>query len=98
MTVRLDPKGKFFTEAIKKNPIRAVIETTAGRIEGTIHLHPRQRLLDDLRDGTNFLAVTDIRASQAGPEFEADFIALNVAHIIWIQPIEENLRQLDGDE
>ena len=98
MSVRLDPKGKFFTEAIKKNPIRAVIETTGGRIEGTIYLHPRHRLLDDLHDGTNFLAVTDICTPQAEPAFEAEFIALNVAHIIWIQPIEENTRQLDGDE
>ncbi|MEJ2011939.1 MAG: hypothetical protein P8X64_06895 [Anaerolineales bacterium] len=98
MTVQLDRKGKFFTEIVKKNPIRAVIQTSNGRIEGTIHLHPGHRLLDDLDHGSGFLAVTEIEFLQPGATDPVDFIALNLEHIIWIQPLEERTRQLHGDD
>jgi hypothetical protein len=97
MTVRLNQKGKYFTEVVKKNPIRAVIETSSGRIEGTIHLQPKHRLLDDLDHGSGFLAVTDVIFFPAEETAPVDFIALNIEHIIWIQPLEESTRQTHDD-
>lgn len=97
MTLRLDRKGKHFTDLIKKNPIRAVIRTSNYQIEGTIYLHPGHRLLDDLEKGTGFLAVTDVRFLEQGNPEPVDFMALNIEHILWIQPLEEGTRQLHGD-
>ena len=97
MTVRLDRKGKFFTEVVKKNPIRAVIQTTSAQLEGTVHLHPGHRLLDDLDQGTGFLAVTEVHFRAPENWEPLDFIALNIAQIIWIHPLEESTRQLHSD-
>jgi len=97
MTVQIDRKGKFFTDVIKKNPIRAVIQTSSGQMEGTVHLHPGHRLLDDLDRGSGFLAVTDVCFLPREERDPVDFIALNIEHIIWIQPLEESTRQLHVD-
>ncbi|MFN2274731.1 MAG: hypothetical protein ACK2TX_07775 [Anaerolineales bacterium] len=97
MTVQLDHKGKYFTEVIKKNPIRAVIQTSSGLLEGTIHLHPGHRLLDDLDQGSGFLAVTEVHFITPESLEPLDFLALNIAHITWIHPLEESTRQLHGD-
>jgi hypothetical protein len=97
MTLRLDRKGKYFTDVIKKNPVRAVIQIPTCQLEGTIHLHPGHRLLDDLEKGTGFLAVTEVSfLGQDNPD-PLDFMALNIEHILWIQPLEESTRQLHGD-
>lgn len=98
MTVRLDRQGKFFTEVVKKDPIRAVIQTSKSRILGTIHLHPKHRLLDDLDQGPGFLAVTDVEFLQPEEAGPIHFIALNTEHIIWIQPLEESARLPHGDD
>ena len=37
---RYAPSGKFFTDVISKHPLRAMIQTIDGQIDGLVHLHP----------------------------------------------------------
>jgi hypothetical protein len=90
MTVRKGPKGKYFTDVVRKIPVRASIRTIHEIIQGTIHIHPEQRTLDALNEDGGFLAVTDAEI-EAGPDIiETDFVAVNKAHILWVNPVEDD--------
>jgi hypothetical protein len=88
MTVTLGPKGKYFTDVIRKRPLRARIRTECELIEGFIYIHPDKRPLDEINETKNFLAVTDAVIKSAGEEERADFIAVNINKIVLIQPLE----------
>lgn len=42
MSVRYDPKGKYFTDVVSKVPVVAWIQTTNQRFRGTVYLHPKE--------------------------------------------------------
>jgi hypothetical protein len=96
MAVQFDPKGKYFTEVVTKTSQAVVIQTTRGRIRGTVHVHPDHRLLDELNDGLSFLAITEARIELPEESLQASFVAVNKAELVWVAPVEEIVE--DGDE
>jgi hypothetical protein len=77
-----------YTPIIKKEKIKTIIRTTCETIEGMVHKHPRNRLLDTLNLGDEqFIAVCDAKvySDEDGKlVHDSDFIAVNKSHIISI--------------
>ena len=87
-----DEKGKHFTVVINKEPIRVNIRTLSGRIEGVLHLHPSNRLVDELNQGeTPFMAITQVTVSADGEEIGLPFLVLRKDTIEWIFPSDEQI-------
>jgi hypothetical protein len=84
MTVEYDEKGKIFTEIVSKIPVYATIQTSTHVMRGFIHVRRDQRIIDELDQNENFLAVTDV--SVLGPEgqtlFQAPFLAVRRTHVV----------------
>lgn len=95
MSIEYDEKGKIFTEIVSKIPIQTTIQTTTHLMRGLLHVRRDQRLKDELDQNENFLALTNV--SVLGPDgqtlFEAPFLAVQRAHIIWVLPEQDR-----GDE
>lgn len=89
MKVRQGPKGKYFTDVVRKIPMRVTIRTANEVIQGDIHIHPDRRALDELNHAEGFLAVTDAVVESNGETTQVDFIAVNKAHIHWVNPVGE---------
>ena len=89
MAIQFDPKGKHFTEVVTKIPQAVVIETTRGRIRGTIHVHPDHRLLDELNEERAFVAITEAEIELPEGNLRASFVAVSKAELVWITPVEE---------
>ena len=89
MTVARGRRGKYFTDVVRKRPLRARLRTLDDVIEGTIHIDPEKRTLDELNEQTGFLAVTEAVIQASGEKISADFIALNKSQIVWVQPLDE---------
>lgn len=92
MPTYTDPKGKFFTAVIHKRSVAARIQTPTHLIEGRLHVHPDDRVSDELNREEPFLAVTDARLlSSDGREVDRSaFLSINKQHIIWLAPAEES--------
>jgi hypothetical protein len=92
MTVRVDAKGKTYTDIVRKDEIPALIQTTSNLIHGHIYLRPGLRLKDEL-NGTaeQFIAVTDAEVYNANGQVlvRSAFLTLNKSHVVWIRPDEE---------
>ncbi|HXD11216.1 MAG TPA: hypothetical protein VN653_14210 [Anaerolineales bacterium] len=88
MTIEYDEKGKIFTDIVSKIPIYATIQTTTHLMRGRIHVRRDQRVIDELDLNENFLPVTDVSVMGTNGEtlFEAPFLALQRAHIVWVFP------------
>ncbi len=86
-----DEKGKLFTNVVSKEPLRVIMGCVHGTIRGDIHLHPEQRLIDNLNQPDQFLAVTDaIVFSPSGEAlYRTGFLSVNRAHVVWILPEQE---------
>jgi hypothetical protein len=91
MTIEFDNKGKFYTDLIKKNAVRAVIMTTAHKIIGVIYVRPDQRIKDELDQDEKFLAVTDANIFSLADEevYQTSFIAIQRSQIVWVIPESE---------
>jgi hypothetical protein len=94
MVTQFDEKGKIFTQVVNKEPVLVTIQTLQHLIRGTIHLRPGERLKDDLNEQERFLAVTDaiLLNPQKEEVYRTSFLAVNVAHIVWVIPDEEVIR------
>ena len=92
MISQYDEKGKIFTQVVGKNPVNVTIQTTQQVIQGSIHVRPSMRIKDELNGEERFLAITDatILDSENHEILRTKFMVLNVNHIIWIMPQEEN--------
>jgi len=88
VTIEYDEKGKIFTDIVSKIPIYATIQTTTHLMRGRIHVRRDQRVIDELDLNENFLPVTDVSVMGTNGEtlFEAPFLALQRAHIVWVFP------------
>ena len=88
MTIEYDEKGKIFTDIVSKIAIYATIQTTTHLMRGRIHVRRDQRVIDELDLNENFLPVTDVSVMGTNGEtlFEAPFLALQRAHIVWVFP------------
>lgn len=90
MVSRTDPKGKVFTDVVRKTSKRAVVTTTTHAIQGDIYIRPEQRLRDDLnRVDDRFLAVTNASVYSLGEEtllHETPFLVVNKDHVVLVIP------------
>ncbi|HSJ90282.1 MAG TPA: hypothetical protein VK909_23930 [Anaerolineales bacterium] len=88
MTIEYDEKGKIFTDIITKRSVYATVQTTTHLMRGHIHIRHDQRIKDELDLDEQFLAVTDVNVLAADGHilFQAPFLAVNRAHIIWVLP------------
>lgn len=90
MKIRRGAKGKYFTDVVRKHPVRATIRTVQETIIGFIHLHPEARTLDELNSPGDFLAVTEATIETGDASVPTDFVAVNKAHILWVNPREQD--------
>jgi hypothetical protein len=91
MSIQFDEKGKFFTDVITKIPVRAVVQTTGQLVRGNVHVREGERLKDELDRDELFLAITEasILAADGQVLFQAPFIAVRRAQIVWVFPDQE---------
>ncbi len=101
MSVRIDAKGKTYTDIVHKDEMPALIQTTANLIHGHIYLRAGLRLKDEL-NGTaeQFIAVTDAEVYNASGQVlvRSEFLTINKTHIIWIRPDEEGKEGAEGSK
>jgi len=85
MSIEYDEKGKIFTDVVSKTAIHATVQ------QGYIHVRRDQRIKDELDRDKDFLALTDVRVlgSNGQSLFQAPFIAVRRAHIVWVIPEEK---------
>jgi hypothetical protein len=91
MSIDFNDKGKYFTDIISKSPVPAVIQTSTHRIEGTVHVRVSERIKAELDRDEAFLAVTSAKvfAADGSVLFQAPFMALARAQIVWVIPLED---------
>lgn len=91
MSFDYDDKGKIFTDVIRKTTTKAMVQTTSHLIEGNVHVSHDNRLIDELDKDSNFLAITNavIFGDNKTVLFNAPFLTINRAQIIWILPLED---------
>jgi hypothetical protein len=92
MSIRVDAKGKIFTDIVRKDEVPVLIQTVTNLIHGHIYLRPEQRIKDELNTGTDqFIAVTQAEVFGANGQllYRSDFLTLNKTHVIWVRPDEE---------
>jgi hypothetical protein len=94
MSIRIDAKGKTYTDIVHKDEVSALIQTTANLIHGHIYLRAGLRLKDEL-NGTaeQFIAVTNAEVYNANGQVlvRSDFLTVNKHEIIWVRPDEESI-------
>jgi len=92
MSVRIDAKGKTYTDIVHKDEVPALIQTTANLIHGHIYLRAGLRLKDEL-NGTaeQFIAVTEAEVYSTNGQVlvRSNFLTVNKNQIIWVRPDEE---------
>jgi len=91
MVTQYDEKGKIFTQVITKKPVPVIIQTATHLIRGTVHVRPDERVIDEMNNSSNFIAVTDARVIDNLEKqlYGCEFLTLNKEQIIWIIPDEE---------
>jgi hypothetical protein len=98
MSIRVDAKGKIFTDIVRKDEVPALIQTVTNLIHGHIYLRPEQRIKDEFNEGKEaFIAVTKaIIYSPDGKVLrKSEFLTLNKTYIVWIRPDEESDPELE---
>jgi hypothetical protein len=95
MTIEYDDKGKFYTDVISKVPVPVIMQTTHHLIKGFVHVRHGERIKDELDRDELFLAVTNASLLDANStiQFEAPFLAVRRAQIVWIMPNQEAVRK-----
>lgn len=91
MSVRIDSKGKIYTDVVRKEEVPVLIQTLTNVIHGHIFLRPEQRIKDGLNDNPEaFIAVTQAEIYSPGGQLlhKADFLTVNKQHIVWLRPDE----------
>ena len=88
MSIEYDEKGKIFTDIVSKITVYATVQTTTHLMRGRIHVRRDQRIIDELDLNEHFLAMTDVSVlgSDGQTLFQAPFLAVGRAHIIWVMP------------
>lgn len=88
MTIEYDEKGKIFTDIVSKIAVYATVQTTSHLIHGRMHIRRDQRIKDELDGNEKFLALTDatVLNEEGHTIFQAPFLAVQRAHIIWVFP------------
>ncbi len=87
--VRIDAKGKYYTDRVTTQTLEVFAITRTGTIRGMMHIHPGHRLSDELNSERLFIALTD--ATVPGPdgnELHVGFVAVNKSQLVWVIPVE----------
>ncbi len=86
-----DDRGKIFSKVVSKEPLAVIIQTTKSLIRGSIHLHPEQRLSDELNLDEGFLPITSaVVYDQEGKIlYESNFLSVSRSQIIWVLPCDD---------
>lgn len=94
MTIEYDDKGKIFTDIVSKIAVYATVQTTMHLMRGHIHIRRDQRIKDELDGNEKFLALTEVTVlnAEGNTLFQAPFMAVQRAHIIWVIP-EQNTNE-----
>ena len=92
MTTEYDDKGKRFTDIVTKRPVFATLQTSKHLMRGNIHVRHDQRIKDELDLDDKFIAATDVSILGEDGQiiFQAPFLAINRAHIVWVLPDPTN--------
>src|SRR6266478_2864381 len=100
MTVRIDDKGKTYTDIVHKYEVATLIQTTANLIHGHVYLRAGLRLKDEL-NGTaeQFIAVTEAEVYNANGQVlvRSEFLTVNKSQIVWMRPDEESADPLPAE-
>ena len=90
MSIQYDEKGKIYTDLVRKVPVRAIVQTTVHQVHGNVHVREGERLKDELDRDELFLAMTEatIRDASGEIQFQAPFLAVRRAQIVWVFPDE----------
>lgn len=92
MDLRIDDKGKYYTQRVTKDMLPAFIRTAEQVIVGNIHTRPDRRLKDELNEDTaRFLAVTDARVYDSSNEqllYHSALMLISYTHIVMISPLD----------
>ena len=93
MPMDYNDSGKFFTEVIRKKPVRVIIQTTTQVIHGNVHIRPEARLKDEIDQDELSLAITDavVYGNNGEVLYHSKFLAVNRRLIVWILPEEDLL-------
>ena len=92
MSYEYDDKGKIFTDHVSKIAVYATIQTTTHLIRGRIHVRRDQRIIDELDQDENFLAITDVNVIGKDGQllFQSPFLAVRRTHIVWVSPEQKS--------
>ncbi len=96
MATQQDEKGKFFTDVVRKDPVRVIVKTKKQLIIGIYHLGKEERLVDSVNGERQFIPLTDVSVyEQIGGEgkMRSKFLILNKDDISWIVPASERLKE-----
>ncbi len=88
MSLHIDHKGKYFTDVITKQTVRAVLQTLTVQIHGDVHVRPSERFKDEVNKAERFIAVTNATVYNARGEeiYSSDFLTVNLDQVVWISP------------
>ncbi len=91
MVTQYDDKGKIFTQVVSKRPVSVIVQTTLQRIQGTLHVRPSERIIDELNMSQKFVALTDGQIlDQSGAVLhQFAFLSVNLEQIVWVIPADE---------
>ncbi len=98
MSIEYDDKGKYYTDVIQKEPLRAAIQTATHLIRGTIYVRRDDRLKDELENAELFLAITEasVLDSNGNAIYTSSFLAIQKNQIVWVMPFEDESQK--GEE
>lgn len=94
MYTQFEEKGKIFTQKITKDRKEVIIQTASHKITGTIHIQMDNRIIDELNETNQFMAITDakIMDQEGNVLYQAEFLSINVNQIIWVLPVEDKIK------
>ena len=80
-----------FTKNIEKIPIKVVIHTDSETIIGEFHSRTNLRLIDEIINGDQYLAITnaDVYEKTSKAHLRTKFLVLNREKVVMIIPWEE---------
>ena len=91
MSFDYDDKGKIFTDVVSKVAVYATIQTTMHMLRGRIHVRRDQRIIDELDQNEDFIALTDVSilGNDGQVLFQSPFLAVRRSHIVWVFPEQQ---------
>lgn len=81
----------LFSDKIHKESIPVVIQSQNEVILGNIHIRPALRIIDELINAEQFLAVTEavVYDRSGTAKFRTNFMTVNKEHVVFIIPRDE---------